>query len=40
LTKSSTRPLIRALVYGRVLFSVSYIYNTAVMIKQQKGATR
>ncbi len=30
----------RALVYGRILFSVSYIYNTAIMIKQQKGATR
>jgi hypothetical protein len=30
----------RALVYGRILFFVSYIYNTAIMIKQQKGATR
>jgi len=35
LIKSSTR----ALVHARILFSVSYIYNTAFMIKQQKGAT-
>jgi len=35
LIKSSTR----ALVHARILFSVCYIYNTAIVNKQQKGAT-
>ena len=35
LIKSSTR----ALVHVRILFSVCYIYNTAIINKQQKGAT-
>jgi len=37
--KSAVRPLAQALVYGRILFLVCYIYNTAIMNKQQKGAT-